>query len=331
GPSQTRLTFLVDAPRGYFNRRVPEIASDIFAEELSPLPPTLQAEAERFALELGLRRGDPLPRVLEGLVGHFRSFEESERGLVDSGSIYLDIARSKRGICRHRAYAFVITALGLGVPARFVHNEVHAWVEVKLGEAGWMRVDLGGSPAGVRGHGMQGPIYRPREADPFPRPPAYRRAYERLGEASRSLGVAPGEEQTSHEPAGAPDPWEVDAIDPLEGPEASPEPGSIEGGSAAGRRALRIRLEPTVGDVLRGASLSLGGQITLATGEGVGGLRVEILLSAEHHQRLLGVTVSDARGHFDGSYAVPPGTPVGDYRLLVRTPGDTRHRPAIAR
>jgi transglutaminase-like putative cysteine protease len=41
----------------------------------------------------------------------------------------LDLARGKRGVCRHRAYAFVIVAQALGIPARFVQNEAHAWVE----------------------------------------------------------------------------------------------------------------------------------------------------------------------------------------------------------
>ena len=35
----------------------------------------------------------------------------------------VDLALSKKGVCRHRAYAFTITAQGLGIPARMVMNE----------------------------------------------------------------------------------------------------------------------------------------------------------------------------------------------------------------
>src|SRR5690606_17097450 len=49
-----------------------------------------------------------------------------------------------RGVCRHRAYAFVVTAGALGLSSRLVQNEAHAWVEVFDGD-GFVRVDLGGA------------------------------------------------------------------------------------------------------------------------------------------------------------------------------------------
>ena len=60
--------------------------------------------------------------------------------------MYLDLALARMGVCRHRSYAFVITALGLGVRARMVLNEAHAWVEVADGLQ-WKRIDLGGAGA----------------------------------------------------------------------------------------------------------------------------------------------------------------------------------------
>src|SRR6185436_1402792 len=62
--------------------------------------------------------------------------------------IYLDLALSQKGVCRHRAFAFLVTALGLGIPARMVVNEAHAWVEV-LGERNWQRIDLGGAAGSI--------------------------------------------------------------------------------------------------------------------------------------------------------------------------------------
>lgn len=203
GPSRIRLVYLMDAPQDYFNASIPEVAADALALEASRLPPSLRREAALFLKELGLDRSPSLPRALAVLTEHFRSFEESDEGVADSGSIYLDIVRSKKGICRHRAYGFTISALALGIPTRFVHNEIHAWVEVKLVTVGWMRIDLGGAVAGVDATGSDGPRYRPRFDDPLPRPPAYERALGRLGRPS-SLGRGGADAQTfaNHDAAG---------------------------------------------------------------------------------------------------------------------------------
>ncbi|HJL14607.1 MAG TPA: hypothetical protein RMH99_03055, partial [Sandaracinaceae bacterium LLY-WYZ-13_1] len=65
----------------------------------------------------------------------------------------------------------------------------------------------------------------------------------------------------------------------------------------------------------------------------VDGLRVEVLLRAPRadEERLLGVTVTRDHGRFRGVFGVPPDLAVGDYQLLVRTPGNDRWGPARAR
>ena len=78
------------------------------------------------------------------MVGYFRSFAPSDDSPESEGDIYLDLALSKKGVCRHRAFAFLVTALNIGIPARFVHNEAHAWVEVRDDQR-WHRIDLGGA------------------------------------------------------------------------------------------------------------------------------------------------------------------------------------------
>jgi hypothetical protein len=170
---QIRLTWLTDAPRLYFNAdQIPDAPSDALAADATELPAGLERDAIEFARDdLHLRRGDPLPTVLSTLTGHFRSFTEADQPPEDTGNIYLDLARGKRGVCRHRTYAFMITALALGVPTRFVMNEAHAWAEVKMPEVGWMRIDLGGSAAGLEAHNDDDrPVYRPINDHPLPRP-----------------------------------------------------------------------------------------------------------------------------------------------------------------
>ena len=56
-----------------------------------------------------------------------RSSEEPPTG---RGDIYLDLALQQKGVCRHRSFAFLVTALYLGIPTRMIANEAHAWVEV---------------------------------------------------------------------------------------------------------------------------------------------------------------------------------------------------------
>src|SRR5205085_2596405 len=78
------------------------------------------------------------------MVEYFRAFTPSTEAPNENGDVYLDLALSKKGVCRHRAFAFLVTALYLGIPARLVHNEAHAWVGVRDDRL-WHRIDLGGA------------------------------------------------------------------------------------------------------------------------------------------------------------------------------------------
>ena len=199
GTRNVRVIFLTDAPRTYFGfdagAVLPTAPSDALVAEVPVLPDSLERDALDFAHELGITRGDPFDRVLGMLVEHFRSFEESEEPPADTGNIYLDLARGMRGVCRHRAYAFAITAMALGMPTRFVNNEAHAWVEVHMPERrGWLRVDLGGSAQGLLPrHADRGPAYEPAVRDLLPQPAPY--------------SGAPGAAPSRHDPdeGGAPD------------------------------------------------------------------------------------------------------------------------------
>jgi hypothetical protein len=342
--TEVRVVFLTDAPRTYFGTELPSAPSDAQIHEVPQMPPAVERRALEFAASLGLQRGMRFDVVLSRLTEHFRSFVESRDPPRDTGDIYWDLATGMRGICRHRAYAFVVTAQALGIMARFVQNEAHAWVEVHLPEnRGWMRVDLGGSSRGLVAHDpMGGPSYRPEVSDPLPRPEAYQRAYAEArrpseGEldprASRvadrgspgavaAAGAGGGAAGAGHGAAGtaaggAWPPWVV-----------------VREGTARETRApldLRVDVPPVV-PVQRGEMLSLSG--SARSGRlGVAGLRIEVLLASERggHERLLGVTVTNEHGLFWGSFGVPPDLAVGDYRLVVRSPGNAQVAPSIAR
>ncbi len=323
---EVRVTFLTDAPRAYFGQPIGPGPVGEHAADVPPLPPSVQADALRFASELGLDRQSELSVVLTRLTRHFRSFEESADPPANTGNIYLDLARGMRGICRHRAYAFVITAQALGMHARFVQNEAHAWTEVRLpGDAGWLRVDLGGAATGLETRGAgERPSYRAPQPDPLPRPPEYQRAYE---EAARMNAQRPGGAGSDGATSGA-----GDAPRPPAPAPPSDQPTRLSGEVDASRGAISLIVDQRELEVFRGRELEVTGAVR-GDGVGVEGLRVEVVLQAPRGDAewLLGVTVSREAGRFRGLFGVPPDLPVGDYRLSVRTPGDARWGAAIAR
>jgi hypothetical protein len=323
-----RLTFLTDAPTSHFNAEIPEVPADALASHVPPMPTALKRRALGFARELGIEPGDSLPFTLASLVEHFRSFREGEHPPVDTGDIYLDLARGGLGVCRHRAYAFVITAQALGIPARYVQNEAHAWVEVELGRAGFMRIDLGGAAVGMDAHGLADrPLYRPERADPLPRPPAFLESMGASPDAfagasapgtRAAMGADPSSREASAERS------EVDAA------EAPSEPASTDATAAP----LRIEVEPRAPRAYRGRTLDLRGRVVDANGDGVAGLRVEVSLDdpgGAAPPRRLGVTLTHEHGWFAGTFGIPVDVAVGEYPLRVRTPGDATHAAAEAR
>ncbi len=325
-----RVVFLPDAPRDYFGASLPDAPVVALRDRMTPLPAPVQRDAEAFAAELGLSRASRFGEALRALAAHFRSFEESEEPPRNTGNIYLDLARGMRGICRHRVYAFVITAQALGMHARFVHNEAHAWAEVELPSAGWLRVDLGGAATGLEAHGAaERPTYAPDVPDPLPRPEAYVRAYEQAqrmsGLRAPSGGGAPGSN------GGAPSGGGGGGDDTGGG---DPGGGTVAPTVTEGegpRRPLELALDRRSFEVFRGRELEVTG-VARGPDGGAPGLRIEVLLRAPRggQERLLGVTVSREAGTFRGVFGVPPDLPVGDYRLVVRTPGDAHYAPTQA-
>ncbi len=335
--SQVRVIFLMDAPQSYFAAPIPDVPANIRAGEVFPLDDTVKRDALLFARELGLSEGSSLRDVLETLTRHFRSFVESQQPPPSTGNIYLDLSRGMKGVCRHRAYGFVITAQALGVPTRFVQNEAHAWVEAHLPD-GWLRIDLGGAASALRAHGANDrPVYESDEPDSLPRPAAYREGYSQLA------GDVSGLREESNDASGSSGDSVVGANTDASGQGQPGEPSEPTGdpltdllgaeplvSEAPAARPVRLRLDRDQHSVFRGRSLTITGAALDPDGSGAEGLRVEVLLR-DHRERLLGVTATREHGHFRAVVGVPPDLDVGDYQLIVRTPGNDRFFPATAR
>jgi hypothetical protein len=232
-----------------------------------------------------------------------------------------------RGVCRHRAYAFAIIAMALGIPTRFVNNEAHAWVEVHMPERrGWLRIDLGGSAQGlVTRSADRGPEYRPNVRDLLPQPEPYTRA---LGDGQTShtpdgagaTATTTPETPTGTQPSTSGEPDPTTSVDPLGlGPSAP---------ATHARAPLTLALDRAHWEVLRGQTFEVTGTAT-SHGAPADGARIEVLLrDARGSEALLGVTVTDARGVFHASFGVPPDATVGERALIVRSPASTRYQAA---
>jgi hypothetical protein len=344
-----RVEFTTDAPRSYFGTDIPDARVNVLESEVPELERSIESRGLAMAKRMKLSKASDLRTAIATLTNYFRAFEESSVPPENTGDLYLDLVRSQKGICRHRAYGFVVTAQALGIPARFVQNEAHSWVEVKLPRVGYMRIDLGGAANGLTAHNAtDAPSYVPAQPDPLPQPASYRRSYARA--AARAHGRRPSTDgltgrwlnpdSVSHdEPAG-----NAERADERGGEQTS-EDGEASGrsgdrvtpeGRSAGRRApkqaLAIQLEQRSASALRGGEVSLAGRVEDGASHGVAGVRVEVWISAQRRDErmLLGVCVTDSSGAFHAALGVPPDLQVGDYRLLVLTPGDSRYAAAVA-
>lgn len=184
GDGEVDLRFLMDAPSAYFSAPLAQGRAGRGGEgpKVAALDPDLQQRAMALWPKLGLNPRGDRAEVIGKLVEWFRSFAPAapeQAGPPLPGTDPLaELVLSQKGVCRHRALGLVILAHSLGIPAHYVMNEAHAFVEVWVplasGASGWQRVDLGGGAESLELHAAQDKrLHRPLFADPFARPKAY--------------------------------------------------------------------------------------------------------------------------------------------------------------
>jgi hypothetical protein len=321
---RVRLILELAAPRAAFGSEFPDVSYDALAAFTTPLPSTARASALEVLGRLGLSRAVPPATALAALVAHFRSFVPSDELPLSVGgpALYRELALSRKGVCRHRAYAFVLTALGLGIPARFVRNEAHAWVEVGDGKL-WHRIDLGGA-AGAFDLGTR-PGAPPHQAppDPFPWPEGADRGIEAT---SANAPPGPGGPSNGASPANPSGATAGSASDPPESPVAGGMPGvppaapatSATSGPERERARIDLNLERT--DVRRGMPLRVSGRVASASGP-CAEARVDLSVQGPSGEVLIGSLPTDTEGRYDSRVTIPFDIDVGDYTLRATTPG----------
>lgn len=313
GGGTARLVLDMDAPKEGFGGEVNESTWSVVGappEGLVKLPASVQKVADVVARDyVKVDKTVHSPKqAIHLLVDYFRAFKESEDPPPNSGDVYFDIATSKKGVCRHRAFAFMVTAIGLGIPTRFVNNEAHAWVEVFDGYY-WRRIDLGGAGRTLDDKSEKPekpqPQYSPPE-DPFTWPPG----------ATKGSDLVPPSTPT-------PAPSSTGSLPSTPPPATS----SSSAPSTAPPSKLTLQLSGIADEYIelqRTKSLAVKGRVVETGGAPCKGVRVEIVLRAPSkglEVAAKGVIITDDGGYYDGTVQIPMSVPIGDYSIVAHTPG----------
>jgi hypothetical protein len=317
-----RLIWLTDASQFYFSG---PLGAGRLDEEpkalLRPLPAKLRRTAIGVLEAIGLRPTPhmPLRILLDPLVTHFRAFETGKLP-APSESTYRDLALGQKGVCRHRSYAFVITALAAGIPARYVENELHVFVEVYLPRVGWRRINLGGAALDDQLVGADDkPMHQPHWEDELPRPPQYE---ANNSPPSHRPKHGRGRGNGSGEGSGPGRLVDLGAL--IEQDEAVVERSPQKLGTV-------LTLVADSGAVYRGDTIEVSGQAIEKDGGRAADLPIEIYLDGVTGAQRIAETRSGPDGRFVALALVPSGVELGRYRIVARTPGDATRKPSSTR
>ncbi|MBF0595136.1 MAG: AAA family ATPase, partial [Candidatus Omnitrophica bacterium] len=202
-PREALIVCRVAVPAQYFGKPIHRGIPLSFSKNVSP-----QIEEAMTIMGFGSPEqwaGAPQDyrEVMHKMVAFFRNFKIEEMAdMNDPTGAYLRIMRAQSGVCRQRASAMVRTLLGLGVNARLVVSDVHAYVEVFVpgmgrDRDGWMRLDLGGGgdPMGQNLAPLANERHSSRYVDDLPRPENYEKNAKEYGDRQRQAmerqGVSP--------------------------------------------------------------------------------------------------------------------------------------------
>ncbi len=340
-----RLTFLADADAGYFApsvpvgvRLTPRQVAELAPPALRPKLPDPVRRAAQRTLERLIRIDDTmeLEAAFNLLVRYFRGFEAKELP-VSSGDIYRDLCESQAGVCRHRAFAFMVTSNTLGIPTRYVHNEAHAFVEVWFPQRNWQRIDLGGAALRMEVTGADDKtLHRPRKPDPFDKPRQYTNSYTQLEGDIRGLTdqqLADKRQPLDSAPPSGAYGSELGSGNEVSNDRITPDPTLPE--IALDPKKLSPRLEISIADssAYRGDVVHIEGRASVG-GKPIRDHRIEVFLApagrAGRYARPLGNAVTDHNGTFSQDFDVPGDLDLATYELYLASREDETYNAALS-
>ncbi len=349
-----RLIFDCDADAGYFAPSLPTTqfytprkVALMAPPEIRPVLPAGVRQSARVTLDkLGIDADMKLGVAFNKLVGYFRAFEAKQLP-PSSGNIYRDLCDNQAGVCRHRAFAFMITANGLGIPTRYVENEAHAFVEVWFPERHWQRIDLGGAALRMEVTGADDKtLHRPRADDPFAKPDQYKQNYTQL--QGDIAGLTQQQLDDKHEP--------LDQSPPSGAVTANGQgQGLGSGGGSAGLGPDQDTIlpdvnlpavdmdpdkqSPTLEVTLASPSAFRGGAIRIEGRAHVDGrplpdhpIDVFIAPAGMHgaNSRNLGRATTSADGTFRQDFTIPSGVDLAVYEIYLSSSPDAYYNAALS-
>ena len=349
-----RLIFFADADSGYFAATMPSGASftprRVRAQtplELVPKVPSHILTAARQTLAaLSINEDTSLDVALNRLVKFFRGFEAKESPPT-SGDIYRDLVDHQAGVCRHRSFAFMVTANALGLPTRYVSNEAHAFVEVWLPGRSWQRIDLGGAALRLDVAGGDGKtLHRPRAEDPFDKPSNYDSGYSKLNGEIHGLSQQQLDDKhksLQDSPASGTPSTGVDAGGNGTGGGSGSGGGGGVGPTPDGKLpprtadpkkpTPRVLITQAASSGYRGETLHLEGRVDNGKAP-VADHAVELYLSPHGHNGadaiLIGHGATDARGIFSVDVELPASLDLATYDAYAATRDDAQFNAAIS-
>jgi hypothetical protein len=341
---QYRLVFYADADAGYFAPQLPprkfrvrDVIANTPPELKTVMPPAVRREAMVTLAKIGVDESYDLNIAFNKLVGYFRAFQAGDIA-NPTGNIYRDLCDSQAGVCRHRAFAFAVTANALGIPTRYVQNEAHAFVEVWFPIRGWQRIDLGGAALRMNVTGADNKtLHRPRNEDPFQKPPEYKNQYTQLEGDIKGL--------TDQQKA-----------DKKKGLDQAPPSGAVgQQGTGSGNSAPpdRITPDPTLpakqqdpkkatpvltvtaadGSAFRGDFIHVEG-IVRVDSKGVPNHRIDVFLAPAGKGGEGSISLGPAITRTDGGFSVDlpvPGTlDLDRYEILLSSADDAYYNAALS-
>lgn len=316
---RVRLLMQLAAPRAALGSDMADATWGELLQKLPPLPPAVRAAALDVAREIGVSQRQAPRQVVAALVAYFRGFAPSEATpkAARGAQLYQELSLSRKGVCRHRAYAFTVTALGLGLPTRMVRNEAHAWVEVYDGVR-FHRIDLGGAAGRMD--------LDPRTADHLYRPPPDAYNWPEGAESGQNM-LSDTLEGTGQSPSSGAAPTASAAprsSSPLAPPGAPPESARRLAPAGDDRPPSTVSIQLASSSSERGAPLRISGTVE-AAGEPCLFSRVDVTLrDAAGAETWVGAFPTDENGKLEGRVTVPFDVDVGDYKVIARTPGTGR-------
>jgi len=336
-----RMNVKISVPRYYFDGtfRRDVMWTDFRRGLVAELPPKAQAAARRVRAHLGLNAPQSPEQTLVALVKHFRDFQgDPFPDELRGEDVYESIAKNKIGVCRHRSFAFAITANSMGIPARYVYNEAHAFVEVHWPGQGWRRIDLGGAAEEVlmRAGEQDTRVHAGGVDDVLPEPPAYLDELERLAEQNPDHSGSAGAGGRGAENAPTGEPGEEGPMNRIEDPEGAPgDPANASENPDNGdtidppeRTQTRILLEEHPTSAQRGGTYMVRGRLSLADlDRPLVSRDVRVVLRGGARELEIGRATTDMAGNFATAAQIPKDLPIGRWELIVLFEGDERLAP----